>query len=419
MVLRLAAYGLLATTAIAAGPVGATTLVSGPAGWNTDNVDVSAADDGEGTFFSVVYDRDPSLPGATTNGRIAYTPPEGDAPGIKVMNGSDQGSTPEFPDQPLNSSNCIMASSDAYCDGPMQTGKRFKQQLTAPGPMDLVFNVDASSTDETEYRVFQRLVNLTGKPLAGFDLQLGFGIGSGFVASTDGDGLSLTPRDQQLPTQFPFGLFGEADNPDGRLGGFFDATARAGFNTEFTEDSISTEGLFGAYSSYFGPGWVTQQEAPKGLLWDDDGDDTTDAVVMAFLDKETGMWEQRRFINTTGPSDPFADTLIADPAVRGPMFANIEDIDLFDDDTGGANWDLDGDTFFEDAIEDIANLNVNWFLQLGDATGWRTYNAGDGTATFTMRVTTTVVPAPVALPMMVLTIAGLAGLRMRRAAKAA
>jgi hypothetical protein len=70
-----------------------------------------------------------------------------------------------------------------------------------------------------------------------------------------------------------------------------------------------------------------------------------------------------------------------------------------------------GDALFEGDIEDLANLNVNFAIQLGDL--------GDRTS-FTMR--TTVSPAPIPLPagapLLVGAVAALATLRRRKALSA-
>lgn len=64
---------------LGAGAASAATITS----WNLDNVVVGATD---GTASaSKVYDGDPSDPTSTSNGQIAYAPPEAVAPGIKVQ----------------------------------------------------------------------------------------------------------------------------------------------------------------------------------------------------------------------------------------------------------------------------------------------------------------------------------------------
>lgn len=110
-------------------------------GWNTDNVVVGPTfdvGDPAQTGESVVYDRDVTggTGGAVTNGRIDYDFPEANGPGIKVVQGPvDVGGN--------DLAGCIMASSGSTCDGPRQSGKRFKQKITGLGPTDLVFNTES------------------------------------------------------------------------------------------------------------------------------------------------------------------------------------------------------------------------------------------------------------------------------------
>jgi hypothetical protein len=399
--------------ALGAGGANAGTILSGLDGWNLDNVQAETIG---GEDYSVIYDTVPPA-GGDTYGRVLVDEAEGIvAPGIKVMNGSDQGSLgettlPAYPGQSSldNTSNCIMASSPTWCDGPRQTGKRWKQQITAAdGPMDIVFDVDATDTSDTEYRAFHRLINATGSGLAGFNLELGFGVGDGFVASTAGDGLSLARRDDQNPTQFPFGLFGE-DGYEGRIGGFFDPTGRALFDTEFTEDTITTGALRGLYDDFFGPSWMPGDAVPEGVFFDHDDDENTEALVMAWINDE-GLWEQRREI-VDGEVRPL-EALLSDPLtdLTGTSFtnANLEDLPLF---SSLALADLEAGV-----IEDLANLNLNYYLTVGDATNWTTF--ADGAANFTLRVTAlegaAPVPVPAALPLLAGAVGGLAVMRRRR-----
>jgi len=308
----------------------------------------------EVTYYSVIYDQDVTggTTGATTNGRIAFEPPEATDPGLKVVNDS-----PDLnPGQDFT--NCIMASSTATCESPFQSGKRFKQQITDVGPIDLVFDVsDEDST--TAYRVFQKVSNYTDGRLGGFDIELGFGLGDGFVMSIGGDGLGFD-LGEGASTQFPFGLFGDADtSPNHDTDGFFDPTSRSGFNVSLSEDLLSTESLFGMYEDLFGP-WLSIGMVPQGYFWDDDGDPTTDAILMAYLNDE-GQWVDR-------------DGLV------------VDEQDLID-----AGYEIG-------IIEDLANVNVNYFLLIGDVTGWRTWNGE--TASFTIRLTPNEVPVPATLSLL-------------------
>lgn len=160
----------------AAGPGIAATIT----GWNTDNVVVGATPADGITGVIKVYDRAPSDPLAVTNGQIAFTPPEAISPGIKVHPETYTQGGPSG----ITLSGCLMTSNPgATCTSPFQSGKRIKQQMTGLGPVDLVFDIDNIGAAST-YQVFHRLINLTTQDLAGFTIELGFGVGSEFVQAT-------------------------------------------------------------------------------------------------------------------------------------------------------------------------------------------------------------------------------------------
>jgi hypothetical protein len=62
--------------------------------------------------------------------------------------------------------------------------------VNSSGRVDVEFVV-ADSGGVTEYRFGQVLFNLTGKPWAGFEFELGYGVGADFVRSTSGDRLGF------------------------------------------------------------------------------------------------------------------------------------------------------------------------------------------------------------------------------------
>lgn len=344
---------------------GAATITS----WDTSNVDVGpvVADDVGGA--SVIYQGDPAT--ATSNAQIYYEAPESNSPGLEVQQLSYSAQGESF-------DGCILATSGTSCDGPFQSGKRFKEQLTDTGPVDLVFNVDpttnglSDSTEGSVYQVFQRLVNLTGEVIHDVSVELGFGVGDAFQQSSDGDGLSfanvgLGPNDLKAFTQYPFGLFGDAStNNNFTLDGFFD-NARSGFTLDTSnEDMLASTGVYGAYADLFGGAWLSQEMAPAGLLWDDDGDVTTDALVMAWFDEEAGLWEALR-------------TVVGGEAVSSldaPIYrATLEEFEEL--------WGVSLEE--EPFIEDLANLNLNYGIFLSDQF------AGNN---FTLRVTTATAPIP-------------------------
>lgn len=361
-----------------AAPVNAATIL----GWNKDNVDVGSDPATVGdTGVSVVYDRDATDPDAVTNGRIAFTPPEAVSPGIYVVpetytqGGSD----------PLTLDGCIMTSNPtATCTSPFQSGKRVKTQVTDTGPIDLVF--DLAQGAESNYQVFYRLINQTMQSLDGFSLELGFGVGDSFQQASATDGVTFSTAFQAQPasagasstTQFPFGLFGDAiSNPNFSLDGFF-APERAGLNVLQTETTLTSTGFFGPYDGLFGS-WLSQESVPMGAFWDNDNDASTDALLMAWY--TDGSWEMRRDV-----LDLVAGTAKSLTGVDVEYFTDFSAL--------VARLGL-GDALFEDAIEDLANLNVNFAINLSDSIQYQS---------FTLRTTTyptvTTIPLPFSAPLL-------------------
>ena len=367
-------------------------------GWNLSNVIEGPEVTGTDTGASVVYDRVLPDSSATTNGQIVYTAPEADSPGMTVSN-------VPFTQSGDTYTGCILATSGTACDGEFQSGKRFKVQATDTGAVDLVFDVTETDT-ESVYRVFQRLINVTGEALGGFKVELGTGIGDGFTASTDNDGLSFSSAVSMGPdgpssfSQFPFGLFGSLDNPNPnplQLPGFFDTTSRAGFNVVQSLDSIVSTGFYGSYGELFG-NWLSQEDVPDGLLWDY-ASGAADPLVMAW--DNGSQWEVRRGIDNDLDGD---DTTITAEDVYALAESQWKTFDYGD--IAGVQSFLAGITLLEDAIEDLANLNLNYAINLGsDFRG----------SSFTLRTTSIApIPLPAGLPLLLTGFAALAGLRYRR-----
>jgi len=231
-------------------------------------------------------------------------------------------------------------------------------------------------------------------------------VGSDFEKSGEGDGLGFstvaafrdpvattTPPDTvSAATNYPFGLFGDADtNPNFELGGFFDTTMRSGFDLEQTEDMLTSAGFYGVYDDLFGS-WLPQSLVPEGALWDNDGDDATDALVMAWFNEAIDQWEVRRKVDPEDSSKAIS----------------LDESEFFDDIAKVRDFlGLDEEALFADLIEDLANLNLNYGIVLDDRF------AGES---FTLRVSVTPVPLPLALPLFAAALAGLGVLKRRRAA---
>ena len=68
-------------------------------------------------------------------------------------------------------------------------------------PVDIVFDVSPTG-GVTEYSFREGVQNGTGVDWSGYTIQLGFGTGSGFVPSTDNDGLDFDDPDYTSPPDF-------------------------------------------------------------------------------------------------------------------------------------------------------------------------------------------------------------------------
>lgn len=374
-------------------PANAATILD----WNTSNVVVGVTPPDGLTGFSTVYDGSPADPTSTTSGRIAFTPPEAVSPGIKVQPETYTQGGPAG----ITLDGCLMTSNPSgTCTSPFQSGKRIKKQMTGLGPVDLVFDVQPG-TATSVYQVFDRIINATGAALAGFAIELGYGVGSGFVAATDGGPLTFSSLFLARPTgsgpvstQFPFGLSGDAtDNPNFSLDGFF-APERTGLSVDFASTKLTSTGFYGPYPSLFG-NWLSQDAVPQGAFWDNDGNPLTDALLMAWLNPATGLWELRREVLDLGAG--LARSL------TGTDVLNFATFDALNVQLGL------GSALVQDVIEDLANLNVNYAIQVGDLGRY---------TSFTLRTTVFAAPiAPVPLPagagLLAVALGGLALVRRR------
>lgn len=132
--------------------------------------------------------------------------------------------------------------------------------------------------------------------------------------------------------------------------------------------------------------------APEGLLWDNDGNPLTDALVMAWFNEDEGMWETLREVTTLLDDDgnPFLSAIASGSVLHDSAAAAASYLGL----TAGS--------FEVDGIEDVANLNLNFGIQLANSfSGWLD-TAGVRQNSFTLRLTSFAAPAPVPLPASVL-----------------
>lgn len=340
---------------------------------------------------------------------------------------------------------------DKKCNDGFQSHKRYKMSATGVGPIDLVFTVknvdnvlqivdrDGVALDPNEdqdvtrnlYRMVGKLNNHTTGRLGGFRVELGYGIGDDFEKSTAGDGLKIALREEgataendlgdQDMAEFPGGLFyGPAD--DKHDWGFFSST-RANFTVDTAalatdEDSFESVALSSNYSDLFGE-WLPLDWVPTGWFYDHDGNPATDAQVVAWNDGS--QWLSYDIDPATGDrtEEVVTQTDIDGWAATLPTVWNDDgDAATIDAGTLYATWNPEtglyelaaGGTMTNDAmtvelgtsetlerrpgyqqgpIEDLANLNLNYYIEVADAASgnWPTYDAGSDTYRFTLRIT--------------------------------
>jgi hypothetical protein len=357
---------------------------------------------------------------------VAKNPPVGVPPGVKVLN--DQQVAPSQPES------CIMATAVGVdCGSAFQTHKRYKVLMKpdmidgiGSDSVDLVFKTSNIGDAVEEYRVFQKINNWTGERLTGFRLELGFGIGMAFQNVVDSPAVANLSvevdqyfTDPDKKTNFAHGLFGPIEPPNWNdvgafTGGFFDDQSRAGYRIEEVDTGMYqsvpdgvTGGIFGKYEdvlpddpvspaglagfSQFGA-WLPTVYMPSGVFFDDDDNPDTDDTLMAWWGYNTNCPAAPEPVNTGDYCWMYGDTNYydwidnQDPAlgfVKDTLTKNYQPVSQ----TTFNAWASDS-RYYIDAIDDLANLNLNYVVNVGtvDAT-WPTWNAGTSDATFTIRVT--------------------------------
>ncbi|BCO32077.1 hypothetical protein TspCOW1_21800 [Thiohalobacter sp. COW1] len=399
----------------------------------------------------VIYDRDVSggVAGAITYGEIGWDELKAVDPGIIVYNNVPiYGASQIIADCVMAPRLASLAGDpDRKCNDGFQTHKRYKMSATGVGSIDMVFtvrNVDAVdpivdkdgnpvANDQDAavnvYRMIGKLNNHTGGRLGGFRVELGHGLGDDFVKSTAGDGVKIALReegadpaddlgDNQM-AEFPGGLFyGPADARHDW--GFFSST-RANFAVDTArlavdEDSFESTILSSNYSDLFGE-WLPLDWVPTGWFYDSDGNPATDAEVAAWYDGT--QWLSYDIDAGTGgrttevvpqtdidgweatPPTIYDDDGDSATTAAGTLYATWNaETELYELAAGGTATNdamtttLDGSATLErrpgyqqGPIEDLANLNLNYYIEIGDITTWPGYDLGTEEASFTLRIT--------------------------------
>ncbi|MBU0679875.1 MAG: choice-of-anchor F family protein [Proteobacteria bacterium] len=347
----------------------------------------------------------------TQNGAMTWKERDTQGPGLSIVTGDD-----------LRGENCIMSAGwmpespwgtdIKQCSDPWQTSKRFKMVSYAlDGPVDLTFDVTATGSTDV-YRLLQKYGNHTGSRVTGYTQEVGFLVNGQFQKATPGSGIGFCAKsgavyDDNAPTPssvmnqgeldslMAHGLFGAVDKHH-LTTGYFNPYVRATFGLIAGETSIATTGLAAVHRDLFGE-WLPGNQMKGGFFYDGDANPYTDNSLVAncegSFDEEAGQagapnagcdgqWVSYRQDYQLHDID--GDGLANEPApsvgtdVRAPILV---------DDATIAAWMADP-LWIPGDIDDLANVNINAFISVGNAQNWPTAD-GNGNASFTIRMTPT------------------------------
>jgi hypothetical protein len=332
------------------------------------------------------------------------------APGIGIYTddvNNDDFTTPNgF--SPQNVFNCIRSNQvpltnpeNPGCQQGPATGNRYKLRLDDVVPFDLLFSV-APSTGVTEYFNFGKVTNETGARIMSFDMVLGTGTGDDFTTMdpTDPsvavlfDGLTplsaeaiarwgdflggeATGQDPLQRVFFPGGLFGTGGQ-EGAIG-FFD-TERAAFvaiqnadGTIIDVSDLTQSGGSTFFADTFGTGLIGINMLPEGIFWDENDDPSDESSLIAWFDhsQDSWVWGNLSIENGTDGAYTYAELAAALGVTETDLVGAIGSTDREALAGTAISADLldaiEANTAFETApIEDLANLNLNFNIDVGD-----------------------------------------------------
>ncbi len=308
-----------------------------------------------------------------SNGSIVWKETDNQAPGMKVVNGDD-----------VTGLNCIMSTgfnpedgTDKMCSDPYQYSKRWKLKHVIHAPLDVYFSAESGTT--SFYGSLQKLTNATPTRLKGFTVELGFMVNGQFVKSTAGDDLGFSDNRGRifnrtrifdpskahiLSALFPHEMAGAPDANTDEPGYFF-PTERMYLNLTANEDEIVSTGISQNHLDLLGE-WLNADAVPTGIRFDDDWDVNTDNILVANCEGDfdeaaqqcLGTWVTYRSCIGLG-----ADGMPCDSDGIRKLIPQAT-IDA---------WMADPQ-FLIDAIDDLGNLSLNYFITVGDVSKWPTPN---------------------------------------------
>jgi len=292
----------------------------------------------------------------------------------------------DLTDDPLenrgSAPNCLMANNPTvYCDSASGSGKRIKTWLTGPTAFDMSIRTsptyinqagEAVDVSSVEYFNFGKVSNFTGARITGMSIELLAADGTP-MGTLDPSSAVLFELDPAVianlgnGARLVDGLFGEGGNEGGI--GFFDGD-RAGFSLVRTEDTLD----FGAtsdllsntfYVTNFGTAFLDNSMIPDGLFWDDNGNPSDEAALVAWNNIGGGGWT---YGNIALPAEQAArlDELAASLGVEVAAL-NYVPGGLVPAEIVAA---AEANGLFEVAeIEDLRNANVNYTIRVGTVDG--------------------------------------------------
>ncbi len=376
-----------------------TVLSYGSQGWNMGNVAIKYFDANgaavdtlpeDGSYESYIY-KSIAKDTAPLGIVVAKNPPVGDPPGIKIVNNDHNKdgavncliSTAYVDENPLVEIADYSNQLPVLCSSDFQTHKRYKALMLpemvkggagAEESLDLVFNVEAYTPPEPtdpnaprSYVVYQKINNWTDSRLAGYKLEVGFGIGNEFIRATTDNNVSFNITDNSY---FSHGLFGPADDEHFPTDGFF-SVELAGYTTAgeslTSSDDVTTPTSKSEYATFADGAWLPAAWVPTGIFYDEDHNPDTDAVLMAYWGKDTNDGAYKwLYGQMTAYSDELRPNAVSfDPVPTEKL----------------AEWAAD-EWYSIDKIDDFANLNLNYAVNVGDPAGFLSPYS-----TFTIRVT--------------------------------
>ncbi|OKY74830.1 MAG: hypothetical protein BM485_11370 [Desulfobulbaceae bacterium DB1] len=350
----------------------------------------------------------------TVVGAMTWKERDTQGPGLSIVTGDDvtgdncimsAGWNPDSTVVLDGSGNDITEMSDWWgidkkqCSDPFQSSKRFKVvSYLLDTPVDLNFNV--ANNGQTElYRLLMKFGNQTGNRVTGFTMQVGFLDAAGnFTEAGASDGLSFAARsgasyDYIVPTTSDImkqgeldalqahGLFGAPDQHHTSYG-YFNPYVRATFLMTANQTHIVASDMSAVHTDLFGE-WLPSSNLKGGLYFDADGIIYTDNILMAScpgnFDETAGQsgvvsaecdqacvdnlgcdapWvTYRESVNITANADgTWNIPAVVGTDIRQPIALTAAELDAIKANPAWSSADID----------DLANVNINAFLNVGD-----------------------------------------------------